>query len=505
MNKKKLIKNAQMELLAIFDSIDDPICIIDEKLSFRRLNVAMSDLIGLDIKDALGKECYKHLLGKRKPCELCYFNEDSNGKSLCDGMKKSMNGRELIFELTSYPYQNGKVDFAIFHYKEVADKINLEKNILALNDLFKKRDDEKEKELERTREKFENIFKHSPLGIAILDDKRNIITANSAFVRIIDNKLDELLRKSFVDVMQKMNRKYFVQFFNELEKKGVHSINISLKTRRGLNLKLLVIGFLLISGHGKFHETAIVIQDVTKKDTLTQELISREGIVAAGRITASLISEIKKPLLGIKNSLNILRDKLKEEPEKNTLKKIVDELANTQQYLEKVRIFYLQKQGRRKFIDLNEIVSEFIYIVESRLREKNIVVKTSLSKKLPMVSIYPEMIGQAMLHIINNAEDAMSRGGRITISTRKRGSVVQLIISDQGDGIDRKKLEQIQDPSFMGDNNKVALGLFICRAIMKKHDGIFDLNSPKGEGVKVVLNFPLSSKVDDKILDKSIN
>jgi two-component system, sporulation sensor kinase E len=498
LTKKKMIKNAQEELLAIFDSINDPICIIDENFTFKRLNVAMADLIGLDIKDALGKECYKHLLGKRKPCEPCYFSVDNNERSLCDRMKKSIKGQELIFEVTTYPYQNGNINSAIFHYKEVTDKINLEKNISELNNLFNKIDNEKEKELERTQEKFEKILEHSPLGIAILDDKRNIITANSAFVRIIDYKLDELLGKPFLDVMQKMNRKIFVPFFVELEKTGVHSIKYSSKTRSGKKLKLLVIGFLLTRGHGDSHETAIVTQDMTKKDTLTKELISREGIVATGRMTASLISEIKKPLLGIKNTLNILKDKLEEEPEKrNTLKAIVDELLNMQQFMEKVRVFYLQNQGRRKIVDLNEIVTEFIFIVESRLREKNIVVNTSLSRKLPTVFVYPEMIRQSMLHIVNNAEDAMSSGGKITISTRKRGPVVQLIISNPGDGIDKKTLEQIQDPSFMGDSNKVALGLFISRAIMKKHDGTLELKSSQGEGVKVVLNIPLSSKVDD--------
>lgn len=502
LTKKKLIKKAQEELLAIFDSIEDPICIVDDKCSIKRLNMAMAELIGLEIKDALGKEFYKYILGKRKPCDLCYFKTESEDGLPIKRIEKTFKGVEMVFEITVYPYQNGKSKLAIFHFKDITDKINIEKNLSKLNDLYKRREGEKERELIKTRTKFEKILKHSPLGIAIIDNEKKFITANDTFGDILGMDVSALPGKPLISVTSKKNKKHYNTFIKELEKSGVYSTTITAKTQEGLDLNLFVIGFLLGGGHGESQDIALMIQDITKREILAKELVARGSIAVAGRMTASLAAEIKKPLLGIKNSLVILEKKLDGDGEKRKIiEKVIDELMGLQQFLEKIRLFFLTKKEKRKFVDLNEIIKEFIYIVGSKLRENNIVVKLSLSKKLPQVSIYPERITQAMLHLINNAEYAMSKGGSITVSTRKRGSFVQLVVSDQGNGIDRETLELIKDPTFMGDGRRVALGLYICRNIMLKHDGTLDIRSRKGEGTKVILNFPLWSQVEGELLE----
>ena len=43
----------------------------------------------------------------------------------------------------------------------------------------------------------------------------------------------------------------------------------------------------------------------------------------------------------------------------------------------------------------------------------------------------------------------------------------------------------------MGEKGRVALGLFICKDIMKNNGGLLDIAAVKGEGTKVTLSFPL--------------
>ena len=109
-----------------------------------------------------------------------------------------------------------------------------------------------------------------------------------------------------------------------------------------------------------------------------------------------------------------------------------------------------------------------------------------------MLSVFPSKIKQAIVHLINNAEDAMSKGGIIRISTQRRGDKVRIIVEDQGKGMEKKVLAEISDPLYMGERNRVALGLYICRDIMAKHGGSLDIRSTKGEGTRSVLNFPFS-------------
>jgi PAS domain-containing protein len=102
---EKILK-AQKELLVIFDSLPDPICIIDKTLSIKRLNMAMAEVLGTDIKSVLDSPCYRRLVGKGAPCEFCYFKGESGNLHWfeCKFMERRNGADTHIFELTIYPF-----------------------------------------------------------------------------------------------------------------------------------------------------------------------------------------------------------------------------------------------------------------------------------------------------------------------------------------------------------------------------------------------------------------
>jgi signal transduction histidine kinase len=63
--------------------------------------------------------------------------------------------------------------------------------------------------------------------------------------------------------------------------------------------------------------------------------------------------------------------------------------------------------------------------------------------------------------------------------------------------MDKKTIEKVMAPDYMGERGRMALGLFICKEIMKNNGGFLDIAAVKGEGAKVTLTFPLFSKVTD--------
>ncbi len=165
---EKIIK-AQRELLAIFDSIPEPICIIDESLSIKRLNMAMAEIIGLDIKSALGSRCYKHLVGRDEPCQLCYFkrNNGSTRYLECNFMELSREGKDSIFELTIYPYPDAGENSAIFHFRNIFDKVKLERHLERLSELLSKSVGEKDSEVREDKEEVRED--HRPFARRYID------------------------------------------------------------------------------------------------------------------------------------------------------------------------------------------------------------------------------------------------------------------------------------------------------------------------------------------------
>ncbi|MBN2225381.1 MAG: PAS domain S-box protein [Deltaproteobacteria bacterium] len=614
----KIIK-AQKELLLIFDSIPDPICIIDRTLSIKRLNMAMAEILGTDIKDVLGSPCYGRLMGKDTPCEFCYFKGESGNLHWyeCKFMERKGGADNHVFELTIYPFPDTASTSAVFHFKDVSDKVKIEKHLEKLGELLNKRVGEKQSEIEKTRRKYEEIIDHVPIGISILDERMTIMAANPAFGAILGIKTSGLIGVDFSSVFGDEKEDWFHPFFGELLKSGAHSAQVTYKDKGGAERELVIIGLLIDAPKTDSHDIVVMIQDmtearqaeraliasermaqvllnattdialltdtdgtiiainesaakimgksrdeligsfafeifsediirsrkeafqevirtkkpvrfederdglhldnsiypvfnakgkvdrvavfahnITQRKTLMQELISRETYAASGRMSATLVRELNKRILKVKHNLGIFGGKIGDEPQKMVLlKKIIDELEGTRNLLEQTRVFYLSKKEEQQLVNINDIISGLIPIVESRLRDNNITLKTSFSKKLPEVFAYPAMIRQALVHLINNADDAMRKGGTIRIVTQKRGNTVQIIVNDQGDGMDKKTLEKVKAPDYTGERGRVALGLFICKDIMKNSGGRLDIAAVKGEGAKVTLSFPLFSEV----------
>lgn len=87
-------------------------------------------------------------------------------------------------------------------------------------------------------------------------------------------------------------------------------------------------------------------------------------------------------------------------------------------------------------------------------------------------------IGQVLTNLVDNAISFSPAGGRVLISARRDGAMVELVVEDDGPGIDEDKLSTIFErfytyrptaTSSRGDNS--GLGLSISREIVKAHGG----------------------------------
>ena len=202
---------------------------------------------------------------------------------------------------------------------------------------------------------------------------------------------------------------------------------------------------------GKVDRVAIFAHNITQRKTLMRELISRETFAASGRMSATLVRELNKRILKVKHNLDIFRERLDNEPSKaGLLKKTIEELEGTRNLIEQSRVFYLSNKEERQLVNINSIIEGLVPIVESRLRDNNIILSMAFSKKLPDVFVYPAMIRQALVHLINNADDAMRKGGTVKIITQKRGNTVQVIVNDQGIGMDKKVLDKVKNARLHG-------------------------------------------------------
>jgi two-component system NtrC family sensor kinase len=96
-------------------------------------------------------------------------------------------------------------------------------------------------------------------------------------------------------------------------------------------------------------------------------------------------------------------------------------------------------------------------------------------------------------NLVNNAREAVARGGEITVRTEADGSPsggARLVVGDTGPGIPAEAAGRLFEPFFTTKAVGSGLGLAVCYGIVRDHDGRIDVVSRPGEGTTFLVSLP---------------
>jgi two-component system cell cycle sensor histidine kinase/response regulator CckA len=124
--------------------------------------------------------------------------------------------------------------------------------------------------------------------------------------------------------------------------------------------------------------------------------------------------------------------------------------------------------------------------------------KTHLTVEIPERAFWvrgnPSSLNQAVMNLLLNAVDAAPKNGlRLTVRPRQDGpqEYVEILVADDGCGIDPRHLAQIFDPFFTTKKDEgTGLGLYIVRTVAHELEGWVEVSSVPGEGTTFRLTLP---------------
>ncbi len=174
----------------------------------------------------------------------------------------------------------------------------------------------------------------------------------------------------------------------------------------------------------------------------------------------------------------------------NKLTSLINDLLDTSKIENGQLVF-----NKELFI-LNELVSEIIEETEVVCQTHKIIFKNSQA-----ASVYAdrERIRQVINNFISNAIKYASASKKIIISIEKKEDKVVCSVQDFGKGINIEEQDKIFQRFYRisGPNLNtfpgLGLGLFICKEVIKRHDGNIGLISEKGKGSIFYFELPLNS------------
>ena len=106
---------------------------------------------------------------------------------------------------------------------------------------------------------------------------------------------------------------------------------------------------------------------------------------------------------------------------------------------------------------------------------------------------------QVFNNLFINADQAMPKGGTLTVRTAREGNKVLITTQDTGIGIPEEIRDKIFEAFFTTKQKVkgVGLGLSVCYGIIKDHSGEIKVESEEGRGTTFVISLPIGSSIPD--------
>ncbi|MEP7374744.1 MAG: ATP-binding protein [Chitinophagaceae bacterium] len=265
------------------------------------------------------------------------------------------------------------------------------------------------------------------------------------------------------------------------------------------------------------------IQNTLTELKATQaQLIQSEKMASLGELTAGIAHEIQNPLNFVNNFSEVNKEligEMKTEIGKGNLeevKLIADDIEANEEKIshhgkraDAIVKGMLQhsssSSGVKEPTDINAMCDEYLRLSYHGLRSKdkefNATMQTDFDKSIGKINIIPQDIGRVLLNLYNNAfyvvnEKKKQQGDScepaVSVSTKKIGDKIEIMVRDNGNGIPQKIVDKIFQPFFTTKptGQGTGLGLSLSYDIIKAHGGQLKVETKEGQETVFIIQLP---------------
>jgi two-component system, NtrC family, sensor kinase len=291
----------------------------------------------------------------------------------------------------------------------------------------------------------------------------------------------------------------------------------------GLAAIAVIAGILYWSNVRKRKTNAVLKKTLQNLTSAQAQLIQSEKMASLGELTAGIAHEIQNPLNFVNNFSEVnteLIDEMQQELKtgnnneaiaiSNNIKENQEKISHHGKRADSIVKGMLQhsrhSSGVKELTDINKLADEYLRLAYHGLRAKdksfNATMKTDYDHTIGSINIIPQDVGRAVLNLITNAFFAVTEKKKqlgdnyeptVSVSTKKTGDKVLIVVKDNGNGIPQKVLDKIFQPFFTTKptGQGTGLGLSLSYDIVKAHGGELRVETKEGEGAEFIITLPV--------------
>ena len=490
---------AKREWELTFDTVPDPVFVLDDECRIQRCNRAASEVLGLQFSQLIGRSCYEviHGLSEKRP-DCPHARMLQSGREEQGDVEEPRLGK--VFHSTCTPLRDPSG--------------GLRGGVQVMHDVTERK--RAEEALRRSEARFRELVENATYGIYQSTPDGRFLDVNPALVSMLGHaSRQELMGANLItDIYLHPHAR--ASILEEVRQMGhAEGVEVEWKRKDGKPILVRLSGRAVRNDQGEMAYFEAIAEDVTERRALEKQIATLQKFEAIGQLAGGIAHDFNNALGTILGWAEMGAEEAAENGRLRAhFEKIRDQTNRAAGLTRQLLAFARRQVLEPRNLNLNQVVSDTTNFLRKTI-PANVEVKLSLAPDLATIRADPTQMEQVLMNLCLNARDAMPQGGRLLIETQnleldesygqfhiyaKPGDYVTLWVSDTGIGMDAATQERIFEPFFTTKEvgRGTGLGLATVYGIVKQHGGFLHVYSEPGQGSTFKVYLPVVHAPADK-------
>jgi len=246
----------------------------------------------------------------------------------------------------------------------------------------------------------------------------------------------------------------------------------------------------LRSGEGERLGLISACEDLSAIRAMESRMRQADRLATLGRMSANIAHEIRNPLASLTGAIEVLTSPHTAEDARERLSQIVARESERLNHIIKNFLEYARPAPLSiTTFDVAAAAEEVLLLLEHRAAPGSLKVIREFESSM-MWPVDAQQFRQILWNLCLNAVEAMPEGGELRVAAAVRGDMLEVTISDTGEGIAAGDISHVFEPFFSTKSEGTGLGLALVHRVVQEHGGEIDVRSAPGLGTTFTLTLP---------------
>ena len=337
-----------------------------------------------------------------------------------------------------------------------------------------------------------------PEAFVTIDPRHTVLYFNAAAERLFGYPRGEVLGRDLNLILSpecsRDHKRAVGRYLETGASRGQgHPLDLVVTRRDGVRIPVSVT-FSVTHRDGAAYFTGI-IRDMTEAREVRERLARVESLASLGRFTAEISHEIRNPLMIIGINIHQLKGRLREAENAAQLGLVEAEVIRLEGFLNELNEYYRPHPMETAPFDPLVLVRDVCALARPECRRRDIRIDCRLGSQAVLVRGDRNGLKEVLLNLVQNAIEAIDRGGHMTFESRLAGNFLEIRVEDSGPGIPVDLREKVFTPFFTTKSRGAGLGLSIAKRIVDGHPGAsLSVETAEGGGAAFVVCLPVEAR-----------